>query len=382
MSYASQLPPATTEFIDPTSLETIASPRDRAGDIFNGMFDDLVLRTATGALAAQSPVDRYVHPRDEQLPDYTTPLLKIREEVEAQMDAGSEQAQVDFENNRSYVRWIQAKVRSGEVDEDNATVFAQRITTGGVMSGAGFYNGLTRRSDADPKTRPDKQQRLKIIDDMDTEIGNYFPNKVGNKGWEYFVGVNVLKGLSNGAMPSKRLYIGIDGFSATPQVETIRTACDAIEAHGLIEDVNIKTTDSGYTRRDSVVVYIGDSVDNTRLADLVDTIHHNTPNGALQDESPLAANEIYPGLSVAAEPIEVGRIQKLFGTRRSSYNEFAGTMFNLALVTAGAELYASEEHPSTAALKERAAQIYSDFMLLSKIDSNTMLPIESESIKN
>ncbi|MCR5700434.1 MAG: hypothetical protein K6G49_03370 [Candidatus Saccharibacteria bacterium] len=137
-------------------------------------------------------------------------------------------------------------------------------------------------------------------------------------------------------------------------------------------------------RPDSIVIYKTENIDDGQFRELLqnfqDKCNGMSPDLLSADDSkmPAATQKIANGISISAEPDYINNYLRYTGKKagKHSWTTFVDKMTSMSLTVAANRLGVTPESLDTPGLEEETKQVFREFMLLSKINPNTMLPME------
>lgn len=137
-------------------------------------------------------------------------------------------------------------------------------------------------------------------------------------------------------------------------------------------------------RTDSIVIYKTEDIDNEQFKELLQSFQTQcdeiSPELLPADDYKMPATtlKIANGLSVSAEPTYINKLMRYTGHEngRHSWNTFVDKMISLSLTLASRRLKFTPESFQSLELETETKKVFREFMLLSKIDPDTMLPAD------
>ena len=137
-------------------------------------------------------------------------------------------------------------------------------------------------------------------------------------------------------------------------------------------------------RPDDIVIYKFDSIDDRAFKELLQDFRQRcndvSPELLANDDAkmPVTTEKIANGISISAEPIFVNKLLRYTGNYngRHSWTTFIDKMSYLSIAVAANRLGVKPESFDVPGLREETKKVFQEFMLLSKINPDTMLPEE------
>ncbi len=162
---------------------------------------------------------------------------------------------------------------------------------------------------------------------------------------------------------------------------------ESLEESGLKDSLYYKTTaglvpnKNTAQRLDQIVIYKNDTINDDQFKKLLELFENKCKNIdpdllAKDDQMMPAANKIGQGISIAPEPDYINDYLRFTDNKNSkhSYNTFIQKMMGLSIGIAKERLGGNIKSIDDKGMKEEVKKVFEEFMKLSKINPDTMLP--------